>query len=382
VRRAQPGAERAEERQRRILAQRARRTQRTTTARMFKGRNLITRGGLVQASTRQTGQVVLVTGATGFAGGHLCRRLSARGDQVRALARRTSDTSGLEALGVEVAFADVTDEKAVEKALEGVDTVYHLAAAFRRQSLPAWVYREVNVGGTLNMLRAATQQGVRRFVHCSTVGVHGILLSVPADESAPQKPVDTYQQTKCEAERLVLQHFADTGLAVVVVRPAGLYGPGDTRFLKLFRQIQRRRFVMLGSGEVLYHLTYIDDFVDGLQLCAEKAQAVGQAYIIAGEEAVTVNELMVTIARALQVPAPKWRLPVTPLWIAGLLCEMALKPLGIEPPLYRRRVDFFRHHRAFDISKARRDLGYMPRTDLETGVRKTAQWYKEHGWLC
>jgi len=323
----------------------------------------------------------LVTGATGFAGGHLCRRLRAKGKQVRALARPTSDTSGLEALGVEIALADVTDARAVEKALEGVDTVYHLAAAFRRQSLPARVYREVNVGGTLNMLRAATHHGVRRFVHCSTVGVHGILSAVPADETAPQEPVDVYQRTKCEAERLAFEHFADTGLPVVVVRPAGLYGPGDTRFLKLFRQIQRRRFVMLGSGEVLYHLTYIDDFVEGLELCAEKAEAVGQAYIIAGAAAVTLNELAATIARALQVPVPRWHVPVTPLWVAGLLCEVALKPLGIEPPLYRRRVDFFRHHRAFDISKARRELGYAPSTSLEAGLRSTAQWYKGHGWL-
>ncbi len=327
------------------------------------------------------GQVVLVTGATGFAGGHLCRRLRARGDEVRALARPTSNTSELEALGVEVASADITDAKGVEEALEGMDTVYHLAAAFRRHGLPARVYREVNVGGTLNMLHAATQQGVRRFVHCSTVGVHGILSAVPADESAPQKPVDIYQQTKCEAERLALEHSADTGLPVVVVRPAGLYGPGDTRFLKLFRGIQRRRFVMFGSGEVLYHLTFIDDFVDGLLLCADEVQAVGQAYIIAGEQPVTLNELAATIARALQAPAPTWHLPVTPLWVAALLCEMAAKPLGIEPPLYRRRVDFFRHDRAFDISKARRELGYVPRTDLETGVRKTAQWYKQHGWL-
>jgi len=326
-------------------------------------------------------QVVLITGATGFAGGHLCRRLRARGDELRALARPTSNTSELEALGVEVAIADVTDARAVAKVLEGVDTVYHLAAAFRRQGLPARVYREVNVSGTLNMLRAATGQGVRRFIHCSTVGVHGILAALPADESAPQEPVDIYQQTKCEAERLALEHSADTGLPVVIVRPAGLYGPGDTRFLKLFRGIQRRRFVMFGSGQVLYHLTFIDDFVDGLLLCGEKAKAVGQAYIIAGGEPVTLNELAATIAHALQAPPPRWHLPVTPLWVAALLCEMTLRPLGIEPPLYRRRVDFFRHDRAFDISKARRELGYVPGTGLEAGVRKTAQWYKQHGWL-
>jgi nucleoside-diphosphate-sugar epimerase len=132
---------------------------------------------------------------------------------------------------------------------------------------------------------------------------------------------------------------------------------------------------------VLYHLTFIDDFVDGLLLCGEKAKAVGQAYIIAGEQPVTLNELAATIARALRVPPPRWHLPVTPLWVAALLCEMVVKPLGIEPPLYRRRVDFFRHDRAFDISKARREMGYVPRTDLQTGVRKTAQWYKQHGWL-
>ena len=295
--------------------------------------------------------------------------------------RPGSDWQDLRDLGTEIALGDVTDGASVEEAVRGVAIVYHLAAVFRRTSLPARVPWEVNVEGTRNVLAAARKYRVERVVHCSTVGVHGAIEHPPADETAPYRPGDIYQRTKCEAEKIARRFFTQEGLPGVVVRPAGLYGPGDTRFLKLYRLIYHRRFVMFGSGEVLYHLTYIDDFIEGLMLCGTRPEALGGTYILAGERAVTLNEFVRTIARALGVPLPEGHLPVAPLWLAGALCEAVCRPLGLEPPLHRRRVNFFRHHRAFDISKARRELGYAPATDLETGVRKTAAWYREQGWI-
>jgi nucleoside-diphosphate-sugar epimerase len=138
---------------------------------------------------------------------------------------------------------------------------------------------------------------------------------------------------------------------------------------------------MLGSGRVLYHLTYVEDLARGIILAGEKPEALGEVFTIGGREYLTLAELVERIASALGVPVPRKRLPVWPVWFAGLLCEIAFRPLGIEPPIYRRRVDFFIKDRAFDISKARRLLGYEPQVDLDTGLRLTADWYKTNKLL-
>ena len=201
-------------------------------------------------------------------------------------------------------------------------------------------------------------------VHCSTVGVHGDVEHPPANEDAPLRPGDVYQETKLEGERIARQASADTGVEVVVARPTGIYGPGDRRLLKLFRGVARRRFVILGSGQIYYHLTYIDDLVEGFRLCGEVPAAAGRTYILAGGEVTTLNELVARIAAAAGVKPIAWHLPVWPFWVAGALCEAICGPLRIEPPLYRRRVDFFTKSRAFDISRARAELGYAPQVGL------------------
>ena len=168
---------------------------------------------------------------------------------------------------------------------------------------------------------------------------------------------------------------------MVIARPTGIYGPGDRRLLKLFRGVARRRFLFLGTGDIFYHLTYVDDLVEGFRLCGEMPGAAGRTYILAGGEVTTLNALVEAIAREAGVAPPRLRLPVWPFWIAGALCEAACAPLRIEPPLYRRRVDFFTKSRAFDISRARRELGFEPRVGLRDGIRRTLAWYREHQWL-
>jgi nucleoside-diphosphate-sugar epimerase len=149
----------------------------------------------------------------------------------------------------------------------------------------------------------------------------------------------------------------------------------------MFRGIARRRFPMLGPGKVFYHLTYIDDAVDGLRRCGETPGAAGRTYLIAGATYTTLADLVALLSRVLNVREPWLRLPVWPVWLAGALCEAVCLPLRVEPPLYRRRVDFYRKSRAFDISRARRELGFAPAVDLETGLRRTADWYRQEKLL-
>lgn len=328
-----------------------------------------------------TRSTVLVTGATGFTGGHLCERLVGDGHRVRALVRDAGRASRLRELGVELAVGDLCQPHSLERATEGVDLVYHIGALFRPENVTRRQLTETNVDGTRHLLDAALRSGVRRFVHCSTVGVHGDIRHPPANEDTPFAPGDPYQESKTEGERVVHRYMADGRLPIVVFRPGGIYGPGDMRFLKLFRAIKTRRFVMLGSGSVQYQLVYIDDLVDGILLCGQHAAAPGNVYILTGEAPVTLRHLVGVIAKVLGVEPPRLRFPVGPVYVAAFCCELVFKPLGLNPPLYRRRVDFFRKTRAFDISRAKRSLGFNPSTALERGVASTAEWYRASGHL-
>jgi nucleoside-diphosphate-sugar epimerase len=324
----------------------------------------------------------LVTGATGFTGGHLARALAARGDDVHALVRGRGDAANaLAASGITMVEGDLRDRASIDAAVQGIDVVYHIAAIYRQAGLSADAYRAVNAVAVGDIVEASARAGVRRVVHCSTVGVHGDVERPPANEDAPLKPGDVYQATKLEGERIAREAAQRTGVEVTIARPTGIYGPGDRRLLKLFRGVARRTWITLGRGEIYYHLTYIDDLVEGFRLCGEHPAAAGRTYILAGGEVTTLNELVELIADVAGVPPPRRHVPVWPVWIAGAACEAACAPFGIEPPLYRRRVDFFTKSRAFDIARARAELGYAPRVGLREGIARTLDWYRQHGWL-
>jgi dihydroflavonol-4-reductase len=324
----------------------------------------------------------LVTGATGFTGGHLARALAGRGDTVSALVRAESPAAAaLAASGIAIVHGDLRDPKALAAATEGVEVVYHIAAIYRQAGLSDDTYRAVNATAVQQVIEAAARNSVRRVVHCSTVGVHGDVEHPPADEEAPFRPGDIYQVTKLEGERLAREAAGRLDIEVTIARPTGIYGPGDRRLLKLFRGVARKRWVTLGSGEIYYHLTFIDDLVEGFRLCGVHPAAANRTYILAGGEVTTLNALVALVAEGAGVPAPRRHLPVWPFWAAGAACEAICGPFGIEPPIYRRRVDFFTKSRAFDITRARTEIGYAPQVGLREGIRRTMDWYREHGWL-
>ena len=324
---------------------------------------------------------ILVTGGTGFTGGHLCRRLVKKGYWVRALVRDSNKASALEEMGIELAVGDLCGRQSLEAAVTGIDTVYHIAALFRPENVTRQDFWQVNVEGTRNLIEASIEAGVNRFVHCSTVGVHGEVKNPPATEETPYAPGDDYQDSKTEGEKVALQYMKSGKIPLVIFRPAGIFGPGDRRFLKLFKAIKKRQFLMFGSGKVLYQLIYIDDLIDGIIRCGTEDNAVGEVYILTGSQAITLNQFVAEIADVLDAPFPKLRLPVMPVYWAGFACELICKPFGIDPPLYRRRVDFFRKDRSFDTSKARQQLSFVPKTQLKQAIELTADWYTENGYL-
>jgi nucleoside-diphosphate-sugar epimerase len=328
-----------------------------------------------------SGPKAFVTGGSGFTGGALCAHLLSRGYEVTALARPTSDTAYLKSLGVALAAGDLRDAASLHAGMRGAELVFHIGAAFREVRLPDQAYYDVNVTGTRNVIEAAHAQGVRRVVHCSTIGVHGDTGRTPAREESPFQPPDYYCKTKVEGELLARELFDQLGIEGAIFRPLGIYGPRDTRFLKLFRALKRGRFVMIGDGTTLYHMTYVDDLCAGIVLCGERAEAVGEVFILGGERHTTLNELVAAVARAVGSAGPRLRVPMWPVMTAARLCEAVCRPLGFEPPLYPRRVEFFSKDRAADISKARRLLGYEPQVSLAEGTRRTASWYEAEGLI-
>ncbi len=324
---------------------------------------------------------ILVTGATGFTGKALCHRLiHQEGKQVVAFVRPTSKINKLEALGVEIRQTDIKNFEEVKDNFHNINKVYHLAAAWRTEHSNIEEFRSVNVEATRNLLNAAKASKVKRFIHCSTVGVQGHIDEPPADEEYRFNPGDHYQKTKLEGELLARDYFSK-GLPGVVIRPAGIYGPGDTRFLKLFRAINKGYFIMIGSGKTFYHFTYIDDLVNGIIIAGDKIEALGKVFTIAGNEYVTIKELVYMIADVLGKPHPKMRVPFSPVYLAAVLCNKVCRPFGINPPLFPRRVEFFSKDRAFTINKAKRLLGYEPIVSLRDGLSKTADWLKEKGMI-
>jgi nucleoside-diphosphate-sugar epimerase len=324
---------------------------------------------------------VALTGASGYTGGRLLEALRSRGDEVTVLVRPRSLTPRVQKLATGVVEGDLGDAAAVGKLVQGSDAVLHVAAVYRTAAHPDAYYREINVGGTERLLEAAARCGVRRFVHTSTVGVHGHVESPPADERSPMAPGDIYQATKAEAETLALRYHATRGVPVAVVRPGAIYGPAETRLLKLFRAIARGRYAIVGDGRSYYHPVFIDDLVAGFLLALDREEAVGESFLICGPRYVSQAELAELIAKHTGGRVLPFRIPAWPLQWAGDLIEAVCVPLGIEPLLHRRRVDFWTKSRAFSIEKARRLLGYDPRVDVDEGVARAAASYRELGWL-
>ncbi len=327
----------------------------------------------------------LVTGGTGFTGSHLTRRLLDEGHEVHVVdvAPGLFDEE-LSRRGARIELGTVADRAFARRAVERTepDVVFHLAAAFRQLNVPESFYWRVNVEGTRHLAEAAADVGVGKFVYCSTQGVHGHIAEPPGDEDSPIEPADYYQQTKYEAERVVRRLVNERGLDAVTVRPTAIYGPGDpARFLMLYRMCRRGTFHMFGDGQTTYHPVYIDNLVDGFLAAANASDGAGRSYLIGDARYYTLNDLVRHVGASLGVPVRIKYWPFWPLYAAATCCEAMCKPVHLTPPLFRRRVDWFRQMRAFRIDRAKRELGYQPRVGIEQGLEATAKWYRDNGYV-
>ena len=325
---------------------------------------------------------ILVTGGTGFTGADLVLRLLEMGHTVRSLDNKPGIFyDKLKKKGAELITGSITDKEIVNKATEGVDFVFHIAAAFRQLDVPDSFYYDVNVNGTRNVFEAAEVNKVKKVVYCSTQGVHGNIDQPPGDENSPIAPEDYYQQTKYEGEE-VAQEFIKKGMNCTILRPTAIYGPGDPeRFFMIFKRVNKGVFPIFGSGKTFYHPVYIDNLVDAFVLTLDLDTGKGGTYLIADEEYLPIQTLVERVGKAMQVDVKTPHYPISPLIIAGHICEKICKPFGINPPIFPRRVDWYRQVRAFKIDKAKRELGYTPKIGIDEGLKRTAEWYQQEGYL-
>lgn len=325
---------------------------------------------------------VLVTGATGFTGSLLIRKLVNAGLRVNAIARTSSNLKPLQDLNIRWIRGNVFDPATVAAAMEGIDYVFHVAAAYREAKHADDMYHRVHVVSTQLLARAALKNpGFKRFVHVSTVGVMGHIEHPPADETASMNPGDVYQATKAEAELWLREFGSQQGLPFTVIRPAAIYGPGDTRLLKFFKMASRRWLILLGHGPGLYHLVHVDDLTRVFMIAATHPAALNEVFICGNPECVSLEQMARIVAGELGNRFTVIRLPAAPFFLAADLCEWICRKLGVEPPIHRRRLAFFTKDRSFDTRKLQDRLGYRMRHSNEAGLIETARWYCDHDWL-
>ncbi len=325
---------------------------------------------------------VLVTGATGLVGSHLAGKLIERGDQVRVLVRETSDTSHLAEKPIELAYGDLRDYESLKKAVSGVEVVYHCAALVMEWGSWKDFYR-INVLGTRNLLEACLGANIKRFVDVSTVGVYGVRSHERITEESPFLPSPSYYtRTKIEAERLVDKYYREKGLPAVIIRPTLIYGPRDRNLSgRVGRFLARGRMVLINRGQGRAFFTYGGNVADAVILAGTRDNIIGRSYIISDDRVNTWKEFLDLMAEEMGVKKPSISVPASLAYPLATIAEYGAKvilPWKPVPPL-RIGVMLFSIDRNFDTSRAKQELGYVPRVSLPEGIKRTVKWLRDCG---
>lgn len=322
---------------------------------------------------------VLITGATGFIGGHLVRANLKKKKHVRAFVLPGDPgEAALKKLGVDIAYGDISDYESVKKALKGIDTVFHCAAVVTDWA-PWSLFEKVTIRGTENICRAAAQAKVRRFVDMSTNDVFGVDESAVMDETFPLRPwKEPYPDAKIEAEKISWRYHREHGLPVTMVYPCWVYGEGDLTFVPSLADAIVKRDLIFWRKDVLVWPTYIENLVDLLLLISEDPRAVGNGYLVHDGESVTLQEFCAGIADTLGVKPITTHIPYFLAYAAGIAMEGLWKLMKkkTRPLLTTYTVINLGSRFRFTIGKAEKELGWKPRVSYKEGFTRTMQWLK------
>ncbi|GAC1425034.1 MAG: SDR family NAD(P)-dependent oxidoreductase [Ktedonobacteraceae bacterium] len=322
---------------------------------------------------------ILITGGTGLVGHHLITELQQRGDTVRALVLPSEDTRKLEERGVTVYRGDIREPDTLIEPMRGVDTVFHLAA-MQGLWVPIEEYAKVNVTGTENVCRAVLKTGVRRIVHVSSWTIYGMERGWPLTEDVPPAPRnDPYWITKAQGDLLVQRMIAEDHLPAAIIRPGTIFGVGDRlNFGRTADKIRAGKGLILGSGRNSLPLVYVTDVVQGLLLCADHDNALGQAFNITNDQSLTQEEFLHAIAQELDVPLPRLHIPYAAAYAIAYAAERVVPLNSSKHPIVTRHgVTLYGTDNRHSIDKARTELGYEPRVSIREGVHLACDWYRQ-----
>lgn len=327
---------------------------------------------------------IFITGGSGFIGSRLAPLAVANGHAVTVVTAVNNPAErarcdALEKQGIQVVVAPLEDSPAMARSLRDHEVVIHLAAAQHEAQAPESHFERVNVEGTRRLLELAANAGIRRFVHGSTIGVYGSAANGQLNEDSPLAPDNPYGRTRAAAELVVRDQPGP--MQWCIIRISETYGPGDMRLLKLFKGIRTGRYLTVGSGENLHQLIYVDDLARGLLAACDAPAAHGQTVVLAGGETVTTNQMVAAISAAVDNRKRIMHAPMWPFTAAAAVFEATFSPLGLKPPLHRRRLDFFRKSFSFSTARAQSVLGFSPQIGFAAGARHTAEWYRQNGML-
>jgi nucleoside-diphosphate-sugar epimerase len=275
---------------------------------------------------------------------------------------------------------DITIPASITGLMENVDVIYHFAAQLGEWGLPEDLFYSVNVKGTQNLLDECRKNSNSRFIFISTPGVQG-KGHKQAKESLPYNPPNIYEQTKCEAEKLVIEYNKLYGLSMGIVRPDFVYGPGDYRRLSLYRAISRKRFLIIGTGKSILHPTYVDDVIKGLLLIGQNKAGLNGIFNIAGPEQLTVENYIKIMAQVMGATTYRLRIPLPIGKAAAIIFEKMSSFSGKPPFISRSKVEFLTRDHGTDITKAKNVLNFFPRYGFETGFGLTFNWAKQNNLL-
>ena len=328
----------------------------------------------------------LVTGATGLLGSHITEQLRKAGRDVRVLVRPTSDTTFLDTLGVEKVVGDLTDLADCESACRGVDVVYHAAAKVGDWG-PWNQFQLHTIDATANLAQAARKQGVRRFIHISSISAYGHPngRNMVMDETAPLgvnvHRWSYYTIAKVAVEQALWKLHAEYGFPLTVIRPSWLYGPRDRLSIaRLHRMISTGRIKILGRGDNRLNVVYAGNVADACLLAADKDIALGNAYNCSNDGTIIQQEYLGKWAAAFGCSPPRRHVPYALAYSLGMECEIIGRLLRFKKPPFVTRYSVWLMGRDvfFSTDKAQQQLGWQRRVSYDQGIKLTAKWYLEN----
>jgi dihydroflavonol-4-reductase len=325
----------------------------------------------------------LITGATGFLGPYLLKKLVSQGHGCRCLVRSSSHLDHLKVPGVEFVYGDVTKPDTLKGIAQDMDALVHMATLGHMSnfSVTQEMFDQVNVQGTFNIMQEGLRAGVGQVVHCSTVAAMGISKAVPSNEESVCYPHHPYGRSKLKAEQQIKRMVSEKGLPASIIRFSMIYGPGDPRdILKLVRMAKKGLFPKVGQRPKLTPLIHAEDAVEGLLAVIERGRA-GEVYLITNHQSEPFDKIREIVQDALKMKKFYLYVPEWAALLAASLIEKFFGLFGKTPPVSRKNIQSTLADRVFSVTKAEKELGFRSKIEPEQGLKETVEWYVDKGWV-